>query len=103
MEPDPQKCEREPTRAPERGHQNATPAYSTSPQANGILRLLEMAQAEAATARDPQARRAAQHRANALRRRLRPGPVDGGAAAAEAILSARVNELVLWAERRASR
>lgn len=100
---EPRKCEREPTRAPQRGHQNATQAYSTSAQANGILRLLEMAEAEAATARDPQARRAAQHRANRLRRRLRPAPVDGGAAALEAIRNAAITNIVKWAERRVSR
>jgi hypothetical protein len=98
MEPDVQKCEREPTRAPRRDpetlHHN-----STAPQVAGLSRHLELAQAQVHEARDYQTRRQAQRYANSIKRALRPAPIDGSAAAAEAIRNSQVLSIVAWAER----
>ncbi len=80
---------------------DSKPTQFTAPgerQARGLLHQLEVAEARVAAAPDWQTARAARRATNLLRRRLRPAPVDGGAAALEAIRASQVNAIVSWAE-----
>ena len=80
---------------PEENHYSAN---CIAPWPAGLPRQLEAAEAGVAAAPDWQTAREGRRAANLLRRRLRPAPVDGGAAALEAIRASQVNAIVSWAE-----
>ena len=80
---------------PEENHYSAN---CIAPWPAGLPRQLEVAEARVAAAPDWQTAREARRATNLLRRRLRPAPVDGGAAALEAIRASQVNAIVSWAE-----
>ena len=82
---------------PEENHYSAN---CIAPWPAGLPRQLEAAEAGVAAAPDWQTAREGRRAANLLRRRLRPAPVDGGAAALEAGRNAAIMDVVLWAERR---
>jgi hypothetical protein len=98
---EPRKCFERPRQAARSETETLVPVKSTAIQRNGLARLLEMAQAETATARDPQARRSAQHRANSLRRRLRPAPTEApGPRPVDVAHWTQLYRVVAWAEGR---
>ncbi len=68
------ECERRPVTSAASGHQNLTPGKSTPPQARGLRRQLEVAEARVAAAPDWQTAREARRATNLLRKQLRPAP-----------------------------
>lgn len=85
---------------------NSSRSNSTAPpsrQALGLYRHLADAQDRVAAAPNYLAAREARRAVNHLRRRLRPAPVDGGAAVLEATRNTAIMNIVKWSERRVSR